>query len=41
LHGRAAEIAARAGVGAWRLSLTHTASLAHAVAIALPEEACR
>ena len=39
LHGRAAQVAARAGVGAWRLSLTHTSSLAQAVAIALPEEA--
>ena len=35
LHGRAAEVASRAGVHGWRLSLTHTSSLAQAVAIAL------
>ena len=35
LHGRAAEVAERSGVGGWRLSLTHTSSLAQAVAIAL------
>lgn len=35
LHGRAAEVAAERGVTGWRLSLTHTATLAEAVAIAL------
>ena len=35
LAGRAARIAADAGVERWQLSLTHTASLAQAVAIAL------
>jgi holo-[acyl-carrier protein] synthase len=35
LHGRAAAVATAAGVDRWHLSLTHTASLAQAVAIAL------
>lgn len=35
LHGRAAEVAERAGAQSWRLSLTHTSTLAQAVAIAL------
>jgi holo-[acyl-carrier protein] synthase len=36
LHGRAREWAQELGVGTWHLSLTHTASLAQAVAIAGP-----
>lgn len=36
LHGRAAELAAERGVGEWRLTMTHTASLAQAIAVALP-----
>jgi holo-[acyl-carrier protein] synthase len=36
LHGRAAELAAERGVGEWRLTLTHTGSLAQAIAVALP-----
>lgn len=36
LHGRAAVLAADRGVGEWRLTMTHTASLAHAIAVALP-----
>jgi holo-[acyl-carrier protein] synthase len=35
LHGRAAEMAGERGVVAWHLSLTHTDSIAMAVAIAL------
>ncbi len=35
LHGRAAEMAAELGIGAWQLSLTHTESTALAVAIAI------
>lgn len=35
LHGRAAEMAAERGVVAWHLSLTHTDSIAMAVAIAM------
>ncbi|MEM1185588.1 MAG: holo-ACP synthase [Planctomycetota bacterium] len=35
LEGRAAEIAAERGITDWRLSLTHTAELAQASAIAL------
>jgi holo-[acyl-carrier protein] synthase len=35
LHATAATLAAGRGVTAWRLSLTHTATLAEAVAIAL------
>lgn len=35
LHGRAAEVAARHGVRAWRLSLSHTDTLAQATAVAL------
>lgn len=34
LHGRAAEVAASVGAAAWHLSLTHTGSMAHAVAVA-------
>ena len=34
LHGRALERAAALGVGRWHLSLTHTTSLAQAVAVA-------
>jgi holo-[acyl-carrier protein] synthase len=34
LHGRAAALAADRGVTAWHLSLTHTATLAEAIAIA-------
>jgi holo-[acyl-carrier protein] synthase len=34
LHGRAATLAADRGVTAWHLSLTHTATMAEAVAIA-------
>ena len=36
LHGKAASLAAERGVGEWRLTLTHTASLAQAIAVALP-----
>jgi holo-[acyl-carrier protein] synthase len=36
LHGRAAGLAADRGVGEWRLTMTHTASLAQAIAVALP-----
>lgn len=35
LHGPAAEVADRAGVQRWHLSLTHTDSLAQAVAVAV------
>ena len=35
LHGAAASLAAERGVTAWKLSLTHTRTLAEAVAIAL------
>ncbi len=35
LHGAAAQVAAAAGVDRWHLSLTHTDSLAHAVAVAV------
>jgi holo-[acyl-carrier protein] synthase len=35
LHGRAAELAEELGVRAWQLSLTHTESIAMAVAVAL------
>ena len=35
LHGRAADLAAEKGVSEWRLSLTHTDTAAHAIAIAL------
>ena len=35
LHGRAAEVAAERGVREWRLTLTHTASVAQAIAVAL------
>lgn len=40
LHSTAASAAMEAGVGGWHLSLTHTSSIAHAIAIAvdaLPE----
>jgi holo-[acyl-carrier protein] synthase len=36
LHGRAAGLASDRGVGEWRLTMTHTASLAQAIAVALP-----
>jgi len=36
LHGRAVALAAGKGVGEWRLTMTHTASLAQAIAVALP-----
>ena len=36
LHGRASELAAGRGVGSWLLTMTHTASLAQAIAVALP-----
>jgi len=36
LHGKAASLAADRGVGEWRLTLTHTASLAQAIAVARP-----
>jgi len=36
LHGRAAHAARERGVDRWLLSLTHTAGLAHAVAMAMP-----
>lgn len=36
LHGRAVELAAGKGVREWRLTMTHTESLAHAIAVALP-----
>lgn len=35
LHGDAAELAAERSIGRWELSLTHTASMAHATALAL------
>lgn len=35
LHGKAAELAAGRGVREWRLTLSHTASLAQAIAVAL------
>jgi holo-[acyl-carrier protein] synthase len=35
LHGRAAEVAAEQGVREWRLTLTHTETLAQAIAVAL------
>ncbi len=35
LHGAAASLAAERGVTAWKLSLTHTRTLAEAVAVAL------
>jgi holo-[acyl-carrier protein] synthase len=35
LHGRAADMAAERGIVAWELSLTHTESVALAVAIAI------
>ena len=34
LHGAAAAIAARLGITAWHLALTHTAELAEAIAVA-------
>ena len=36
LHGKAAALAQERGVGAWRLTMTHTASVAQAIAVALP-----
>ena len=35
LHGRAAELATECGVREWRLTLTHTATMASATAVAL------
>jgi len=35
LHGRAAELAAEAGVSRWLLTLTHSDTTAHAIAVAL------
>jgi holo-[acyl-carrier protein] synthase len=35
LHGRAAELADERGVREWRLTMTHSASLAQAIAVAL------
>jgi holo-[acyl-carrier protein] synthase len=35
LRGKAAELAAERGVREWRLTMTHTATLAHAIAVAL------
>lgn len=35
LHGRAAALAEEKGVTAWRISLTHTDTAAHAIVIAL------
>lgn len=35
LHGKAAELASSRGVTGWRLTMTHTASLAQAIAVAL------
>ena len=36
LHGGAADLATDRGVGSWLLTLTHTESLAQAIAVALP-----
>jgi holo-[acyl-carrier protein] synthase len=36
LTGRAAELAAAAGVGRWQLTMTHTHTTAEAIAVALP-----
>jgi len=36
LHGKAADLAATRGAGSWLLTLTHTASVAQAIAVALP-----
>jgi len=35
LHGRAAGLASDRGVASWRLTMTHTATLAQAIAVAL------
>lgn len=35
LHGKAAALAAARGVAEWRLTLTHTATVAQAIAVAL------
>jgi holo-[acyl-carrier protein] synthase len=35
LHGAAAELAARRGVSAWHVSLTHTRTMAEALAVAV------
>ena len=35
LHGRAAELASEAGVSRWVLTLTHSDTTAHAIAVAL------
>ncbi len=37
LQGRASEIAGRIGLRTWRVSLTHTADVAGAVVLALPD----
>jgi holo-[acyl-carrier protein] synthase len=36
LHGTAADHAAGLGIGRWLLTMTHTASMAEAIAVALP-----
>ena len=36
LHAKASELAAQRGVGSWLLTITHTDSMAMAVAVALP-----
>jgi phosphopantetheine--protein transferase-like protein len=36
LHAKAAELAQQRGVGSWLLTITHTDSMAMAVAVALP-----
>jgi holo-[acyl-carrier protein] synthase len=36
LHGKAATLAGERGIGSWLLTLTHTESLAQAIAVALP-----
>jgi holo-[acyl-carrier protein] synthase len=35
LHGAAADLAAERGIGAWHVSLTHTATLAEALVVAV------
>ncbi|HEX5945939.1 MAG TPA: holo-ACP synthase [Acidimicrobiales bacterium] len=41
LHGAAATLASERGVGGWRISLTHTKTMAEAVVIALGPDAAR
>jgi holo-[acyl-carrier protein] synthase len=36
LHGKAATLAGERGIGSWLLTMTHTDSLAQAIAVALP-----